>query len=63
MPAVDSPAPGGLTIEELEIVVGRLLSNPNAVGIDICVFDPDLDLTGGYARKLAVALNAVLCGL
>ena len=46
MPAVDSPTPGGVTMEELEIVVGRLLSDPRAAGVDNCVFDPDLDPTG-----------------
>jgi arginase len=63
MPAVDSPDPGGVTMEELEIVVGRLLSDPAAVGIDICVFDPDLDPRGTYARDLADSLNAALRAL
>lgn len=55
-PAVDSPEPGGLTFDELATVLGRLLASPLAVGLDVAIYDPDLDsgLHGG--RQLADTL-------
>lgn len=50
MPAVDSPDPGGLTADDL-IRLLRALA-PHAVGADVCIFDPDLDADGRYARLL-----------
>jgi arginase len=49
MPAVDSPEPGGLSFGDLAAVLGRLLSSPRAVGLDVAIYDPDLDpdLQGG----------------
>ena len=43
MPAVDSPTPGGLDIDELVTTLGSLLASPRSVGLDVTVFDPDLD--------------------
>lgn len=56
LPAVDSPEPGGLTFDDLAAVLGGLLASPRAVGLDVTIYDPDLDpdLTGG--RHLADAL-------
>ncbi|WP_019200464.1 arginase family protein [Tsukamurella sp. 1534] len=51
MPAVDSPDPGGLRVEELVAVLERLA--PDAVGASVTVFDPDLDPDGRYARTVA----------
>ncbi|MEP7054899.1 MAG: arginase family protein [Actinomycetota bacterium] len=58
MPAVDSPAPGGLAIEELRSLLDRYW--PRATGLQLCVFDPDLDPGGDLARQLADLLPAVI---
>jgi arginase len=56
LPAVDSPEPNGLIFDDLATVVGRLLASPRAVGLDVTIYDPDLDpdLHGG--RQLADTL-------
>jgi arginase len=61
MPAVDSPAPGGLTAAELTALIAALA--PAAAGADITVFDPDLDPGGQYARVLTDCLGRALASL
>lgn len=51
MPAVDSPAPGGLDRAELTGLLAALA--PRAAGAQITVFDPDLDPDGRHAALLA----------
>lgn len=51
MPAVDSPDPGGLTVDALVALLRALA--PGAIGASVTVFDPDLDPTGEYAALLA----------
>ena len=51
MPAVDSPAPGGLDPAELIGLLAALA--PRAAGAQITVFDPDLDPDGRHAALLA----------
>jgi arginase len=60
MPAVDAPAPGGLTFEEVEALLRELAVHPRAVGLELTVFDPDLDEDGKLARRLARTLRAAL---
>lgn len=54
MPAVDSPSPGGLDPDQLTALLRSLW--PGAVGMQVCVFDPDLDPTGDLARLLVDVL-------
>jgi arginase len=54
MPAVDSPAPGGLAPAELAGLLAALA--PRASGAEITVFDPDLDPGGRHAALLASIL-------
>lgn len=54
MPAVDSPAPGGLTTDELTELLTVL--SPYALGAQVTVFDPDLDPDGAFADRLASVL-------
>jgi arginase len=56
MPAVDSPNPGGLSFEQLEVILARLLASPRAVGLELTIYDPDLDPDGRYGRALADSL-------
>jgi arginase len=54
MPAVDSPAPGGLAPAELTALLAALA--PRASGAQVTVFDPDLDPGGQHAALLASIL-------
>lgn len=56
MPAVDSPEEGGVTLVALEELLGQLLSSPLCVGMEVTIFDPDLDPGGYYAGRLADCL-------
>jgi len=52
MPAVDSPEPGGLLPDELIDVLSTLVSHPRTVGMDVAIYDPDLDPDGTAADVL-----------
>lgn len=54
MPAVDSPSPGGLQPEHLRDLLRRLA--PGAVGIDVTVYDPDVDPDGRWGLLLVEVL-------
>ena len=58
LPAVDSPAPGGLHPNTLRELLARLV--PGAAGTNITVFDPDLDPTGTQAALLVEVLTSAL---
>ncbi|WAP53381.1 arginase family protein [Arthrobacter sp. ATA002] len=58
MPAVDSPDPGGLGVDELTALLKQLA--PRAIGASVTVFDPDLDPEGCYALLVA---NIIVSGL
>jgi arginase len=58
MPAVDSPAPGGLAPAELTGLLAALA--PQASGAQVTVFDPDLDPGGQHAALLASILASGL---
>lgn len=60
MPAVDSPDPGGIDHAHLRALLRPLLASPLCVGIDIGIFDPDLDPDGIYAAELTDTLVASL---
>jgi arginase len=53
MPAVDSPNPRGLTFAQLKDILAVLLASPKAVGLELTIFDPNLDPDGTLARQLA----------
>jgi arginase len=60
MPAVDSPTPGGLDWDEAERLLRELVWADGAVGLEVTIFDPDLDPTGTLADRLAdLVVNAV----
>ncbi|HET9226798.1 MAG TPA: arginase family protein [Thermoanaerobaculia bacterium] len=43
MPAVDSPEPGGLSFEGLARLLGPLVRHPKALGMEVTIYDPELD--------------------
>jgi arginase len=57
MPAVDSPEPGGPTLEELVNLLAPLVSHPLAVGLDLSIYDPALDADRSGARRLVGLLE------
>jgi arginase len=56
-PAVDSPQPESLGFEELTELLGAVLGSPQAVGIQVTIFDPELDPDGSLAGRLADLLE------
>jgi arginase family enzyme len=46
MPAVDSPEPEGLTPDELVALLRPLLASAHCVGLNVTIYDPDLDPEG-----------------
>jgi arginase len=60
MPAVDSPDPGGLQHEHLKDLLKPILASPKCVGLDVGIFDPDLDPDSRYAAELTDTLVAAL---
>jgi arginase len=56
MPAVDSPNPGGLSFSELTTVLTSLLDSPRVVGMNVGIYDPELDPDRSLGRALVDAL-------
>jgi arginase len=56
MPAVDSPNSNGLRFEELGAALRVLLADPRVVGMEVTIYDPDLDPDGRYGDGLAEML-------
>ena len=60
MPAVGTPEPGGLSHPELVALLGTLAASELAVGMQLTIFDPDLDPDGRLAAELT---GTVVAGL
>jgi arginase len=60
MPAVDSPEPGGLTHQELATLLQTLTASELATGMQVTIFDPDLDPDGRLAAELT---DTIVAGL
>ncbi len=56
MPAVDCPETGGPTMKLITDLVSRFLKSPQCVGMEITIFDPDLDPNGVYADSIIKCL-------
>ncbi len=53
MPAVDSPDPGGLLPDELAELLAVLVGSPRCAGLNVTIYDPDLDPDGRAGALLA----------
>lgn len=62
MPAVDSRQPDGLSWAELAGLIGPVLRSPLAIGMEVTIFDPELDPDGRVGARLAAALVGLLGG-
>jgi arginase len=60
MPAVDSPDPNGLAIEEVRRLLRPLVASPRCTGFQLTIYDPDLDPEARCARVLADLTEQVL---
>lgn len=59
MPAVDCPEPNGLSFSALTALLKSLLESPSCVGLELTIYDPDLDPTGYYADQVMACISAV----
>jgi arginase len=60
VPAVDSPEPGGPTIQELVGLLRPLVNHPRALGLELTIYDPGLDADGASAARLVTLLETLL---
>jgi arginase len=59
MQAVDCPEPDGLSFAELTGLVGLLVDSPHCVGMELTIYDPDLDPDGSQADAIVRFLAGV----
>ncbi|GKQ39457.1 arginase family protein [Streptomyces sp. A012304] len=60
MPAVDSPDPDGLQPDELVALLRPLLASPHCAGLNVTIYDPDLDPDGTAGALLTDVVVAAL---
>jgi arginase len=60
LPAVDSPEPGGLMLDELADLLTPLARHPAALGLELTIYDPALDPDRSSAARLIDLLERVL---
>jgi arginase len=60
MPAVDDPSPDGFSWEETVALLGALARHDRAVGLQVTIYNPDVDPDGAAGRGLVDALAAAL---
>jgi arginase len=60
MPAVDSPQPGGLPPDQLVLLLRELLATDLAYGMDVTIYDPELDPDGSCAALVTEVLEKAL---
>ena len=62
MPAVDSPEPSGLLVDELVSLLRPFVRDPRAVGLELTIYDPNLDSGGTCAETLVSVLEQTFAG-
>jgi arginase len=60
IPAVDSPEPNGLMLDELADLLTPLVRHPRALGLELTIYDPLLDPDRTSAARLTSLLERVL---
>lgn len=60
MPAVDSPNPHGLSFAELQEALEVFLADPRVAGLEVTIYDPDLDPTSAAGNRLEATMVAAL---
>ena len=59
MPAADCPEPDGLSFAALAGLLQILVNSPHCVGLELTIYDPDIDPTGQCAEQICVCLEKV----
>lgn len=62
MPAVDGPDPDGLQVDELTALLRVLAAAPGCLGMNVSIYDPDLDPTGEHAATIVEVVAGALTG-
>jgi arginase len=62
MPAVDSPEPGGPTINQVVELLTPLVRHPRALGLELTIYDPALDPDQSCATRLVTLLENLVLG-
>lgn len=60
LPAVDYRQPGGLSWNQLERLTKTVLSSGNVIGLNVTIYNPDLDPDKRFARRIVKYLQTVL---
>lgn len=60
MPAVDTPGTPGFAADEFAAIVAPLLRDARCLGMNVTVFDPDLDPDGKHAETIVELLSGTL---
>jgi arginase len=60
MPAVDSPEPGGPGLDELADLLAPLVRHPQALGLEVTIYDPEQDPDRIYGGRLVRLLERLL---
>ncbi len=60
MPAVDSPGSPGIDPDDLVAILSPLAADQRCVGMDMTIYDPDLDPNGELARFLVSLLGRIV---
>ncbi|MFE7328616.1 arginase family protein [Streptomyces sp. NPDC057565] len=63
LPAVDSPGRPGLDFSQLTELVSTLAGTGRVVGLDVAIYDPELDPDGAYAPPIVDCLASALTPL
>lgn len=62
MPAVDSPEAEGLSVDELVSLLRPFVRDPRAAGLELTIYDPNLDSDGTCAETLVGVLEQTFAG-
>ncbi|RWB21420.1 MAG: arginase family protein [Mesorhizobium sp.] len=60
MPAVDSPGSPGIDPDDLVAILSPLAKDQRCIGMDMTIYDPDLDPSGELARMLVSLLGGIV---
>lgn len=63
LPAVDTPGQPGLTFDQLGQLLARLIGTGRIAGLDVTIYDPELDPDGEYAPQIVDCLASALAAL
>lgn len=63
LPAVDYQQPGGLSWSQLESLTNTALSSGNVIGLNVTIYNPDLDSDNRFAKRIVKYLQTTLASM